>query len=265
MDFRMTGAQDETASGSPCRCCSAIAAAAFGAQRYRRASGRWPAMREPATLSWWRRSRQTRASRSTASLRQLVVAASSSSPLHPARRRPAVKAARVASAAAAPARADGKAAHLAGLLHDVGKLVLSLAFGADALKAISAEGATAVRKPGLERERLGVDHAYAGHCWRTTRAPARQSPPRSSSITADARDSRLPMRSRRASNLPTASSRSQRARRPTKTCCNQRWSGSSFRGPRSTIWLSTRSRSGPPTPPWRNGASTWSASPRRTS
>ena len=74
----------------------------------------------------------------------------------------AVKVARVASAAAARTHVDGEAAHLAGLLHDVGKLVLPLAFGAEALEAISAQAATAVRQPALEHERLGVDHAYAG-------------------------------------------------------------------------------------------------------
>ena len=74
----------------------------------------------------------------------------------------AVKVARVASAAAARSDVDGETAHLAGLLHDVGKLVLPLAFGAGALQAISAQAETAVRHPALERERLGVDHAHAG-------------------------------------------------------------------------------------------------------
>ncbi len=74
----------------------------------------------------------------------------------------AVKVARVASAAAARTHVDEEAAHLAGLLHDVGKLVLPLAFGAEALQAISAQAATAVRQPALEHDRLGVDHAYAG-------------------------------------------------------------------------------------------------------
>ncbi len=74
----------------------------------------------------------------------------------------AVKVARVASAAAGRTHVDVEAAHLAGLLHDVGKLVLPLAFGAETLQAISAQAATAVRQPALEHERLGVDHASVG-------------------------------------------------------------------------------------------------------
>jgi diguanylate cyclase (GGDEF)-like protein/putative nucleotidyltransferase with HDIG domain len=70
----------------------------------------------------------------------------------------------VAGCSAAIAQRTGAAAdtaHLAGLLHDLGKLVLPLAFGPDAMAELDAASAPA---PGAERERalLGVDHAYAG-------------------------------------------------------------------------------------------------------
>ncbi len=52
--------------------------------------------------------------------------------------------------------------HLAGLLHDIGKLVLPLAFGAEAVDEIARERASGTPRVTLERERLGVDHAYAG-------------------------------------------------------------------------------------------------------
>nr|WP_281381639.1 GGDEF domain-containing protein [Conexibacter arvalis] len=58
--------------------------------------------------------------------------------------------------------ADVETAHLAGLLHDVGKLVMPLAFGEATLDAIVAEAPSGTRRVIAERERLGVDHAYAG-------------------------------------------------------------------------------------------------------
>jgi len=58
--------------------------------------------------------------------------------------------------------ASVEVAHLAGLLHDIGKLVLPLAFGEDAVDEIARERPSGTPRVTLERERLGVDHAYAG-------------------------------------------------------------------------------------------------------
>jgi diguanylate cyclase (GGDEF)-like protein/putative nucleotidyltransferase with HDIG domain len=74
-------------------------------------------------------------------------------------------AAAVAGTAQAIAERTGAAtdiAHLGGLLHDVGKLVMPLAFGDDVLDAIAAEHPAGSRRAAAERERLGVDHAAAG-------------------------------------------------------------------------------------------------------
>ena len=68
----------------------------------------------------------------------------------------------VAGALAERAGADAEAAHLAGLLHDLGKLVMPLAFGEEALDAVAREHAIGAGRALLERERFGVDHAYAG-------------------------------------------------------------------------------------------------------
>lgn len=53
-------------------------------------------------------------------------------------------------------------AHLGGLLHDVGKLVMPLAFGNEALDAIAAEHQAGTPRAEAERKILGVDHAAAG-------------------------------------------------------------------------------------------------------
>ena len=53
-------------------------------------------------------------------------------------------------------------AHLAGLLHDVGKLLMPAAFGVVALEEIAAEAPVGAARAALERKRLGLDHAAAG-------------------------------------------------------------------------------------------------------
>jgi len=53
-------------------------------------------------------------------------------------------------------------AHLAGLLHDVGKLLMPAAFGVVALEEIAAEEPAGAPRAALERKRLGLDHAAAG-------------------------------------------------------------------------------------------------------
>jgi diguanylate cyclase (GGDEF)-like protein/putative nucleotidyltransferase with HDIG domain len=67
-----------------------------------------------------------------------------------------------AASAADQAGHGGDLAHLAGLLHDVGKLVLPRAFGDEALDAIATVAPGGRRRVELEREELGIDHAQAG-------------------------------------------------------------------------------------------------------
>src|SRR6187397_1016866 len=49
-------------------------------------------------------------------------------------------------------------AHLAGLLHDVGKLLMPAAFGVIALEEIASEAPAGADRAALERRRLGLDH-----------------------------------------------------------------------------------------------------------
>ena len=58
--------------------------------------------------------------------------------------------------------ASRELAHLAGLLHDIGKVVMPLAFGEEAVDEIARERPSGSARVALERERLGVDHAFAG-------------------------------------------------------------------------------------------------------
>jgi diguanylate cyclase (GGDEF)-like protein/putative nucleotidyltransferase with HDIG domain len=58
--------------------------------------------------------------------------------------------------------ASPEIAHLAGLLHDVGKLVLPPAFGVAATDAIAAEHPSGVVRARAEIAAFGVDHALAG-------------------------------------------------------------------------------------------------------
>ena len=74
-------------------------------------------------------------------------------------------AAAVAGLAQAIAERTGAAtdvAHLSGLLHDVGKLIMPVAFGADALDEIAAQHAAGAARASAERRCFGVDHAAAG-------------------------------------------------------------------------------------------------------
>src|SRR4051794_11227196 len=74
----------------------------------------------------------------------------------------AVAVATVASAAADHVRAHGDAPHLGGLLHDIGRYVLPIAFGEDACDEIAALAPDGPDRVVLERERFGIDHALAG-------------------------------------------------------------------------------------------------------
>src|SRR5215212_4891402 len=74
----------------------------------------------------------------------------------------AIAVAAVAAATAEHVRAHGDGPHLGGLLHDMGKLVLPIAFGAEACDEISAVAPDGAERVLLERERFGIDHALAG-------------------------------------------------------------------------------------------------------
>ena len=74
----------------------------------------------------------------------------------------AISVASVAAAAADQVRAHGDGPHLGGLLHDIGKLVLPLAFGEEACDQIARLAPDGPERVVLERERLGIDHALAG-------------------------------------------------------------------------------------------------------
>ena len=58
--------------------------------------------------------------------------------------------------------AHGDTAHLAGLLHDVGKLLMPAAFGVAAIERIAHDAPSGAARAALERRRLGLDHAAAG-------------------------------------------------------------------------------------------------------
>jgi diguanylate cyclase (GGDEF)-like protein/putative nucleotidyltransferase with HDIG domain len=58
--------------------------------------------------------------------------------------------------------AHADSAHLAGLLHDVGKLLMPAAFGVAAIERIAREAPNGAARAALERRRLGIDHAAAG-------------------------------------------------------------------------------------------------------
>ena len=74
----------------------------------------------------------------------------------------AVTVAAYAFTAAELTGAQTDTAHLAGLLHDVGKLLMPAAFGVQALEDIAAIEPAGAARAALERKRLGLDHAAAG-------------------------------------------------------------------------------------------------------
>ena len=74
----------------------------------------------------------------------------------------AVTVAAYAYTAAERCGAHGDTAHLAGLLHDVGKLLMPAAFGIELVEEISREAPFGSERAALERKRLGLDHAAAG-------------------------------------------------------------------------------------------------------
>jgi putative nucleotidyltransferase with HDIG domain len=67
-----------------------------------------------------------------------------------------------AAACAEEARIPGDTIHLAGLLHDVGKLVLPEVFGEEACDAVARDFPAGAERVLAERERFGIDHAQCG-------------------------------------------------------------------------------------------------------
>jgi diguanylate cyclase (GGDEF)-like protein/putative nucleotidyltransferase with HDIG domain len=67
-----------------------------------------------------------------------------------------------AATCAEEARVPGDTVHLAGLLHDVGKLVLPEVFGEEACDAVAREFPAGAERVLAERERFGIDHAQCG-------------------------------------------------------------------------------------------------------
>ena len=74
----------------------------------------------------------------------------------------AVGVAAYAATAAELRGAHADTAHLAGLLHDVGKLLMPAAFGVQPLEEIAAAVPSGSERARLERRWLGLDHAAAG-------------------------------------------------------------------------------------------------------
>lgn len=74
----------------------------------------------------------------------------------------AVQVAGLASAAAGYAGIGTEAPHLAGLLHDCGKLVLPVVFGETAVDEVAAAHPAGCGRAQAEMDRFGTDHAHAG-------------------------------------------------------------------------------------------------------
>jgi diguanylate cyclase (GGDEF)-like protein/putative nucleotidyltransferase with HDIG domain len=74
----------------------------------------------------------------------------------------AISVAMASSAAAQAASIGGDAAHLGGLLHDIGRLVLPRAFGVERCDAVARTASSSSERVLAERAAFGIDHAQAG-------------------------------------------------------------------------------------------------------
>jgi diguanylate cyclase (GGDEF)-like protein/putative nucleotidyltransferase with HDIG domain len=74
----------------------------------------------------------------------------------------AIQVAAISARLAEEAGCDAQVAHLAGLLHDLGKLVLPVAFGEDLMESILVDAPGGPARVAAERAHLGTDHAWAG-------------------------------------------------------------------------------------------------------
>ncbi|MGO9971650.1 MAG: HDOD domain-containing protein [Solirubrobacteraceae bacterium] len=74
----------------------------------------------------------------------------------------AVQVARIAAETATLVGIPSDLPHLAGLLHDCGKLVMPVAFGEPAMEELVRAYPSGVARSEAEWERFGLDHAYAG-------------------------------------------------------------------------------------------------------
>ena len=74
----------------------------------------------------------------------------------------AVQVAKIAAQVAAIVGIPGDLPHLAGLLHDCGKLVMPVAFGESEMEELVGEHPSGVDRAEAEWQRFGLDHAYAG-------------------------------------------------------------------------------------------------------
>jgi len=74
----------------------------------------------------------------------------------------AIQVAAISARLAEVSGSDIQIAHLSGLLHDLGKLVLPAGFGEEVMENIVAEAPGGPRRVAGERQQLGTDHAWAG-------------------------------------------------------------------------------------------------------